>query len=314
MSAPKQLIVPDELSGQRIDRVLAQLIPDLSRSKLSAWLKAGHITVNQKQYQPNDKVWGGEEISCNIQKEPAPSYHQAEALPLDIVFEDEHILIINKPPGLIVHPGTGNPNGTLLNALLHHDKCMHDLPRAGIVHRLDKDTSGLLVVAKTLAAHTHLIRQMQAHEIHRQYLTLVYGHLIAGKTISTGFGRDPRNRLKMAVTPQGKHAITHFTVHKQYQYVSLLTVTLETGRTHQIRVHMAHIKHPVVGDPLYHTRNSLRAGMSVDLRQTLTQFPRQALHAQTLAFDHPIHGNALTFTAPIPYDFESLLSFLDEEL
>ncbi|PJD93320.1 MAG: 23S rRNA pseudouridine(1911/1915/1917) synthase RluD [Legionella sp.] len=311
---PITVIVSPDYTGQRIDRVLAQLFPEWSRSKLCMWLKEGLVTVNQNVYKPNDKVWGGEEIILTIRQDTTPSHHQPENLPLDILFEDDDVLVINKAPGLIVHPGAGNPNGTLLNALLHHHEPIQNVPRAGIVHRLDKDTSGIMVVAKTLEAHTNLVRQMQAREIQRQYLALVYGHVIAGKTISTGYGRDPHNRLKMAVMDQGKPAITHFTVRKQYQFVSLLNVALHTGRTHQIRVHMAHIKHPIVGDPLYHNRNSLKAGMSADLRQTLTTFPRQALHAHTLSFKHPILDTALTFEAPIPYDFQTLLAFLDQDI
>jgi 23S rRNA pseudouridine1911/1915/1917 synthase len=303
--------IPIEFTGQRLDLALAQLYPDYSRSKLGAWLKAGYITIDQQICKPNTKVLGTETVLFNLPTDPATLPDGAEAIPLDILFEDEHILVINKPPGLIVHPGAGNRTGTLLNALLHHHSALQELPRAGIVHRLDKDTSGIMVVAKTLAAHTHLIRQIQERDIHRQYLALVYGHLVSGKRIETGFGRDPHNRLKMAVLPFGKPAITSFTVKKRYHYVSLLQVQLHTGRTHQIRVHMTHINHPIVGDPLYRTRNYLKAGMSTDLRQALAAFPRQALHAETLRFDHPILQDALTFTAPIPYDLEILLDFLD---
>lgn len=312
-SHPTSLIIPPEFAGQRIDRVLAQLCPDWSRSKLGTWLKSGCITVDQRIYKLNDKVEGGETVHFDLPTESTILPHQAEDLPLNILFEDEHILVLNKPAGLIVHPGAGNRNGTLLNALLHHHPSLQDLPRAGIVHRLDKDTSGIMVVAKSLAAHTHLIRQMQERTIQRQYLALVYGHLIAGKTIETGFGRDPRNRLKMAVLPFGKPAITSFTVLKKYHYVSLLQVTLHTGRTHQIRVHMAHINHPIVGDPVYRSRTCFKAGMSAELRHTLSEFPRQALHAQTLRFNHPILQTPLTFTAPIPYDLQELLKFIKQE-
>ncbi len=305
------LVIPISFSGQRVDVVLAQLYPDWSRSKLGAWLKAGYITLNNLPCKPNTKVIGGETILFDLPAEPSTLPDAAEAIPLDILFEDEYILVINKPAGLIVHPGAGNRGGTLLNALLHHHVSLQDLPRAGIVHRLDKDTSGIMVIAKTLAAHTHLIRQMQDREIQRQYLALVYGHLVAGKTIETGYGRDPHNRLKMAVLPFGKPAITTFTVQKRYHYVSLLQVQLHTGRTHQIRVHMTHINHPIVGDPLYRTRNYLKAGMSTPLRQALAAFPRQALHAHTLSFAHPILQHALTFTAPIPYDLQTLLELLD---
>ena len=312
-STQETIIIAEEFEGQRIDRVLAQLYPDWSRAKLTALLKEGLITLNHLSCKPNTKVWGGEEVALQLTPKITEDQHQAEDIALDILFEDDDILVINKPVGLIVHPGAGNPTGTLLNALIHHDPRLQSLPRAGIVHRLDKDTSGALIIAKSLPAHTHLIRQMQNREIKRQYLALVYGHVIASKTISTGYGRDSKNRLKMAVSANGKPAITDFTVKKQYQFATLLDVTLQTGRTHQIRVHMAYINHPIVGDPLYHSRSSLRAGMSPLLRQTLTGFKRQALHAQTLALDHPLLGTPLTFSAPIPYDFRALLTFLDQE-
>ncbi|MGV3740386.1 MAG: 23S rRNA pseudouridine(1911/1915/1917) synthase RluD [Gammaproteobacteria bacterium] len=313
MTTPNPHIVPSEFTGLRIDQVLAKLYPDWSRSKLSAWLKDGTILINQQIWKPNTKVIGGETISFDIPAETMNHHDAAEDIPLDILFEDEHVMVINKPAGLIVHPGAGNHRGTLLNALLHHYAPLQDLPRAGIVHRLDKDTSGIMVIAKTLSAHTHLIRQLQERTIQRQYLTLVYGHLIAGQTIHTEYGRDPKNRLKMAVLKQGKPAITTFTVRKRYHFVSLLQVNLHTGRTHQIRVHMTHINHPIVGDPLYKTRNYLKAGMSLELRQALSTFPRQALHAETLQFEHPISQQILTFTAPIPYDFQNLLDFIEQE-
>lgn len=307
------MIIPPEFSGQRIDRVLAQLFPQWSRSVLCTWLKEGIILVNQQSYKPNTKVWGGEHIVFESLPDTSTTQHQAEDIPLEILFEDNDILVLNKPAGLIVHPGAGNPEGTLLNALLHHDNIFQQLPRAGIVHRLDKDTSGVMIVAKSLEAHTVLVRQMQARDIQRQYLALVYGRLIAGKTISTGYGRDPRNRIKMAVCANGKPAITEFMIKKRYPFTTLLQVLLHTGRTHQIRVHMAHINHPIVGDPIYHGRNTLKAGMSASLRETLTTFNRQALHAETLALHHPITGISLAFSAPIPHDFETLLTILEQE-
>jgi 23S rRNA pseudouridine1911/1915/1917 synthase len=307
------MIIPLEFAGQRLDRVLAQLYPQWSRSVLSAWLKEGVILVNQHAYKPNTKVWGGEHITFEALPDTATTHHQPENIPLNILFEDDAILVINKPAGLIVHPGAGNPEGTLLNALLHHASVFQQVPRAGIVHRLDKDTSGVMIVAKSLEAHTLLVRQMQEREIQRHYLALVYGRIIAGKTISTGYGRDPRNRIKMAVCTNGKPAVTEFTIKNRYPFTTLLHVVLHTGRTHQIRVHMAYIHHPIVGDPIYHGRNTLKAGMSATLRQTLTGFKRQALHAETLSLLHPISGSPLTFSAPIPYDFEELLTVLEQE-
>ena len=307
------LIIPLEFSGQRIDQILAQLYPEWSRSKLSAWLKSGHILINKQQWKANVKVSGGESVQFDLPPDSTDLHAAAQDIPLNILFEDDQVLVLNKPAGFIVHPGAGNPSGTLLNALLHHCPSLQDLPRAGIVHRLDKDTSGVMVIAKTLIAHTHLIRQLQERTMQRQYVALVYGHLVAGQTIHTEYGRDPRNRLKMAVVEHGKTAITTFTVRKRYHFVSLLQVNLHTGRTHQIRVHMTHINHPIVGDPLYKTRSALKAGMSLELREALTTFPRQALHAETLQFQHPVSQQTLTFTAPMPYDFQTLLDFIAQE-
>ncbi|MDP3705471.1 MAG: 23S rRNA pseudouridine(1911/1915/1917) synthase RluD [Legionellaceae bacterium] len=308
-----EVSIPSELQGQRIDRVLAQMFPDYSRSKLCSWLKTGAITVNNQQYKPDDKVWGGEHVSMHISPEIHHQPMEAEDIPLDIVYEDESVLVLNKPAGLIVHPGAGNPKHTLVNALLYHDITLQQLPRAGIIHRLDKDTTGLLVVAKTLEVHTSLVRQMQEREIQRHYVALVFGHVIAGGTLDTGYGRDSRNRLKMAVCALGKQAITQYTVQKHYHVVTLLNVKLMTGRTHQIRVHMAHINHSVVGDPLYHGRTELRAGTSETLRDHIKQFKRQALHACSLSFTHPITHEEITCTAPLPDDFQALLTILDSD-
>lgn len=307
----REVHIPSEHQGQRIDRVLAQLFPDYSRSKLCSWLKTGAITVNNKQYKPDDKVWGGEHVCMHINPTVHHQPMEAEDIPLDIIYEDDQVLVLNKPAGLIVHPGAGNPKHTLVNALLHHDPTLQHLPRAGIIHRLDKETTGLLIVAKTLEAHTSLVRQMQEREIQRQYVALVHGHVIAGGTLDTGYGRDSRNRLKMAVCKLGKQAITQYTVQKHYHFVTLLNVKLMTGRTHQIRVHMAHINHSVVGDPLYHGRTGLRAGMDETLRHQLQQFKRQALHACSLSFIHPVSHEEITCTAPLPDDFQMLLTLLD---
>lgn len=310
-SLVKEVIVSPEYHGLRADVVLAQVFPEFSRSQLSNWLKDGAITFDDRQYKPKEKVFGGEKISMNVVFEDNTDNTRAENIPLDIIFEDEYLLIINKPTGLVVHPGAGNAQHTLVNALLHHDKELHHLPRAGIVHRLDKETTGLLIVAKTLATHTSLIRQMQAREIQRHYVTLVHGYVIGGGTIDTFYGRHPRSRLKMAVCEHGKQAITHYSVRKQFTGFTLLDVRLMTGRTHQIRVHMSHINHPVVGDPLYSGRNRVPAGISDELREGLSNFKRQALHAGFLSFEHPETGEQLNFTAPIPADFKVLLKLLD---
>ena len=295
----KEAIVSNDYRGMRVDVVLAQLFPDFSRSQLTNWLKEGAITLNQRPYKPKDKVCGGEHVILHVTLTARSNESQAEDIELAIVFEDEHIIIINKPAGLVVHPGAGNPEHTLVNALLFHDKSLEHLPRAGIVHRLDKDTTGLLIVAKTLTSHTSLIRQMQARKIERHYLALVQGHIIAGATLDTFYGRHPRNRLKMAVCGKGRQAITQFSLNKQYHYFTLLDIKLLTGRTHQIRVHMAHINHPVVGDPLYGGRARFPAGITDELRLLLQQFKRQALHASTLSFNHPHSQEPLTFSIHI---------------
>ncbi|WP_454785820.1 23S rRNA pseudouridine(1911/1915/1917) synthase RluD [Legionella sp. WA2024007413] len=310
----KQLTVPREYHNQRIDSVLAHLLPDYSRSQLSNWIKSGTIILNQRPCKPKDKVLDGDVIEINVDftfTEQDFNQCAAEEIPLNIVYEDEEILVLNKPENMVVHPGAGNREHTLVNALLHHAPSLHHLPRAGIIHRLDKDTTGLLVVAKTLPAHTSLIRQMQAREIQRHYVTLVQGHIISGGTIDTGFGRHPRNRLKMAVQEQGRQAITHYSVKKQYQDFTLLDVNLMTGRTHQIRVHLAYIHHPVVGDPLYGGRMRFPTHATEELRTLLQDFKRQALHAATLSFYHPKTENELTFKAPLPDDFTLLLNTLD---
>lgn len=310
----KSISVPTEFHGQRVDVILAQLFPDFSRSQLTSWLKDGLITVNEREYKPKEKLIGGERILLHVEFKSDQDSCRAENIPLDIVYEDDHLLVINKPSGLIVHPGAGNPNHTLVNALLHHDPSLHHLPRAGIVHRLDKETTGLLIVAKTLAAHTSLIRQMQAREIQRHYKALVYGHVISGGTLDTCYGRHPRSRLKMAVCEHGKQAITHYSVQKHYFNMTLLDVKLMTGRTHQIRVHMAHINHSVVGDPLYKGRNKAPAGINEELREALLQFKRQALHAGLISFAHPHTQETLTCTAPLPDDFKLLIKLLDEDV
>ncbi|MDP3270001.1 MAG: 23S rRNA pseudouridine(1911/1915/1917) synthase RluD [Legionella sp.] len=310
----KQLTVPREYHSQRIDAVLAQLLPEYSRSQISTWIKTGAIKMNNKVCKPKDKTLGGDIIDLIVDySETDSNFNQCEPenIPLDVIYEDEEVLVINKPAGLVVHPGAGNREHTLVNALLYHAPDLHHLPRAGIIHRLDKDTTGLLIVAKTLTAHTSLIRQMQAREIQRHYITLVQGHLISGGTIDTGFGRHPRNRLKMTVTGQGRQAITHYTVNKQYKDFTLLDVRLMTGRTHQIRVHMAHINHPVAGDQLYSGRMRFPVNASDTLRTVLQQFKRQALHASSLSFQHPVTHEEITCKAPIPEDFKLLLTTLD---
>lgn len=311
----KQITIPREYHSQRLDSVLAQLLPEYSRSQITNWIKSGSITMNQKTCKPKDKTSGGDLIELSVDFTTVDtdfSLCAAEDIPLNVIFEDDEVLVLNKPAGLVVHPGAGNKEHTLVNALLHHAPGLQHLPRAGIIHRLDKDTTGLLIVAKSLIAHTSLIRQMQARDIQRHYITLVSGHVISGGTIDTGFGRHPRNRLKMTVTGQGRQAITHYTVNRQYQDYTLLDVSLMTGRTHQIRVHMAHINHPVVGDQLYNGRMKIPVNASDELKTLIQQFKRQALHACSITFYHPQTNEELTFTAPLPDDFKLLLKTLDE--
>lgn len=303
--------VPVEFRGMRADAVLAKLFPDYSRSQLSQWLKSGHVVFNGECLKPKDKVLGNESVILQATINSVCDNIEAENIALDIIFEDDALLIINKPAGLVVHPGAGNPNHTLVNALLYHDNDLEQLPRAGIVHRLDKETTGLLIVGKTLSAYTSLVRQMQAREISRKYKALVHGHIIAGGHIDTFFGRHPRNRLKMAVCLEGKEAITDYSILKHYYQFSLLDVALQTGRTHQIRVHMEYIKHPIVGDPLYGGRRRIPSGLSDELKQMFQAFSRQALHAYHLSLVHPTRDENLTFTAPLPQDFQNLLTALE---
>lgn len=312
----KQLTVPSEYHNQRVDAVLAQLLPEYSRSLISTWIKTGAIKKNQHLCKPKDKTLGGDLIEINVDFTAAIDADfkssEPENIPLDIIYEDDEVLVINKPAGLVVHPGAGNRQHTLVNALLHHSPDLHHLPRAGIIHRLDKDTTGLLIVAKSLTAHTSLIRQMQARDIERHYLTLVQGYVVSGGLIDTGFGRHSKNRLKMTVLEHGRQAITQYSVHKRYKDFTLLDVHLMTGRTHQIRVHMSYINHPVVGDPLYSGRMRIPAKIPQELRNFLQQFKRQALHARTIAFYHPKTEEILRLTAPIPDDFQLLIKMVEE--
>jgi 23S rRNA pseudouridine1911/1915/1917 synthase len=308
------MIIPAECHGLRADVALAKLFPAYSRAQLTQWLKEGYIMLDERLIKPKEKVIMGQCVQARVDLDSLldNNLDNPENIPLDIVFEDDALLIVNKPAGLVVHPGAGNPNHTLVNALLHHCPKLQQLPRAGIIHRLDKDTTGLLLVGKTLTAYNQLVKMMQAREIHRTYLALVYGHVIAGGRLETGYGRHPRNRLKKAVTEEGRIAITDYRIQKSYHDFTLLQVTLFTGRTHQIRVHMAHLKHPVLGDPLYgHPRLRVPRGASIALQEELKQLKRQALHASILSFLHPETSEMITIEAPIPKDLMDLLLLLD---
>ena len=304
-----EAVVPADAAGQRLDQVLAALFPDFSRTRLQQWLRAGHVSVDGRSLRARDKVWGGEHISVTAMVEVEVPW-RGEAMPLEILYEDSALIVINKPPGLVVHPGAGNREGTLVNALLHHAPELANVPRAGVVHRLDKDTSGLLVVARTLAAHTHLVAQLQARSVKREYFAIVVGVMTAGGTIEAPVGRHPGERTRMAVVHSGREAVTHYRVLERFRGHSYLRVNLETGRTHQIRVHMAHLHYPLVGDPTYGGRLRLPADSSSALQEALRHFKRQALHAGVLGLIHPESGAALQWEAPLPDDMQQLLEDL----
>ncbi len=305
-----QTIIPEELAGKRLDQALSRLYPEHSRSRIQSWIKSGDVRVNNLNIKQRDQVSVGDAIEINTELNSVDKY-QAEAIELDIIHEDDAIIIINKPAGLVVHPGAGNPNRTLLNALLNFDNSLDTIPRAGIIHRLDKETTGIMVVARTLEAHTYLVDKLQKREIKREYQAIVCGQLVAGGSIENKMGRHPVHRVKMAVTNSGKNATTHYRVLKKFQHYTHLHVQLETGRTHQIRVHMSHIKHPIVGDPVYGNNNSIRKGVNSSLRDIIKNFKRQALHAYSLELPHPTTGNKMKFNAELPDDINSLIDALN---
>jgi 23S rRNA pseudouridine1911/1915/1917 synthase len=304
--------VPDQASGRRFDAVLAELFPEYSRSRLAEWIKSGDVLLDGRQARPRDPVRGGERVVLTAVLE-IQTRSEPEDIALDILYEDADVFVIDKPAGLVVHPGAGNPAGTLVNALLHRDPALATLPRAGIVHRLDKDTSGVMVVARTLPAHTSLVEQLSAREVHRQYLAVVLGPLVSGGTVNAPIDRHPRDRLRQAVREDGRDAVTHYRLRERFRAHTLLECRLETGRTHQIRVHMAHIKHPIVGDPLYGGPLKLPKGATDVLVESLRGFKRQALHAETLEFAHPISGEPIRCSTPMPADMQALVATLRED-
>ena len=286
----------------RVDQALARLFPEHSRSRLQSWLKSGRITIDGASPDSKTKVWGGETVTVSPEPSAAMLAEQAEDIPLQVVFEDDTVIVIDKPVGLVVHPGSGNWSGTLLNALLHRGAGFRDLPRAGIVHRLDKDTSGLLVVAKTLEAQTDLVRQLQARTVKRHYLALVHGEPAPSGEVNAPIGRHPVQRTRMAIVPGGREALTRYRVIERFARATLVECELATGRTHQIRVHMAHIGHPLVGDATY--------GKAKSADPRLDAFARQALHAWQLGLIHPKTGEACRWQTPLPADFDGLLETL----
>lgn len=307
-----EAVIPEQHAGMRVDKVLAQLCPEYSRARLQQWIKQGHVRINGETRRPRDSVHGGEQIKIFAQA-TAQNVFAAEPIPLERIHEDAHILVINKPAGLVVHPAAGNWEGTLLNALLHHFPELECIPRAGIVHRLDKDTSGLMVVARTLQAHHHLVSELQLRRVQREYLALVQGCPIAGGTVSGNLGRHPVHRKRIAVVEGGKPAVTHYRIAQRFRHHTLLRVRLETGRTHQIRVHLAHIGHPLVGDPLYGGRQRVPPQASAALIAELRGFNRQALHAMTLGLVHPGTGERMDWHSPMAADIASLLSALADD-
>ena len=296
------LEIPAECAGLRLDQALARLLPEHSRSRLAAWVKQGKVSLNDTAADARRKVWGGERVAIAAVALPEEAAQQPEDIPLTVVYEDGHVLVVNKPAGLVAHPGSGNWQGTLLNALLHHAPQLAGVPRAGIVHRLDKDTSGLLVVAKTLEAQTDLVRQLAARTVKRQYPALAHGRVARDGLVDAPIGRHPVQRTKMAVVASGRAARTHYRVLERFAQATLLECAMETGRTHQIRVHMAELGHPLVGDPVYGPRRRAQGA--------LADFPRQALHAWRLALVHPATGAEQAWEAPLPEDFAELLESL----
>ncbi len=314
MSAEKQIVtIPVDYAGLRLDQALARLFPEYSRSRLKEWLLAGAISVEGGPKRPRDAVSGDEIVTMQPQSE-IEVRAEPEAISLEIEFEDDELLVVNKPAGLVVHPGAGNPAGTLMNGLLHRVPELESIPRAGIIHRLDKDTSGLLLVAKTLTAHTALVRLLADREISRHYLAVCNGVLTGGGTVNEPIARHPVDRKRMSVQQNGKPAVTHYTVRERFAASTFVDVKLETGRTHQIRVHFAHRRHALTGDQVYGGRLALPKGASEELIQILRHFKRQALHATRLAFLHPVSGEMVDLEVAPPKDFQALIDALRRDV
>ncbi len=302
-------IKPDE-AGNRLDQTLSQRLPEYSRSKIQEWIREGFISLNQQVCKPRQKVYADDLVDLDVPTVSQIS-DRPQAVEFEILHQDSDIFIVNKPAGVVVHPAAGHPDGTLVNGLLHTDAKLEQLPRAGIVHRLDKDTTGIMVVARNLPAHHWLVDQLQQRLVKREYIAITQGVVTAGRSIETGMARHTVNRKKMAVNANGKLAITHFQVAHKFQHHSLVNVQLETGRTHQIRVHMAHIKYPLLGDPVYGGRERIPRGIDAHLVEKIKSFGRQALHARRLSFVHPASRQLCEFEAAIPDDFQQLLNALE---
>jgi len=305
------IIIPERMTGDRLDVALSEMLPHYSRSKITAWIKSGDALINNKAFKPKDKVNGTQIVMLSLNKKQNNDW-LAENIALNVVFEDEDIIIINKPFGLVTHPGAGNWNGTLANALLYYDPELSKLDRAGIVHRLDKNTSGLMVIARNEKSQKYLVEQLQSHSVVREYSAIVYGHMISGGSVNDPIGRDPKDRVKQTVSSNGKEATTHYRVIDRFKSHTHVKAILETGRTHQIRVHLSHIGYPLLGDPMYGGRVRFPKKASEILKESLLGFKRQALHSKKLTLNHPSTGELMSWKAPLPDDMVKLLNILNE--
>lgn len=294
------------MTGERLDVIISKMLPDYSRSKISAIIKSGDALINDKTFKPKDKSYGNEVVRLTLNQNENIHW-KSEKIDLNIIFEDEDILVINKPFGLVTHPGAGNWSGTLANGLLHYDKNLSRLDRAGIVHRLDKNTSGLMVVSKNMKSQKFLVEQLQNHLVEREYSAIVYRHMISGGTVNKNIGRDSKDRLKQSISDNGKEAITHYRVIDRFKNHTHVKAILETGRTHQIRVHLSYIGHPLVGDPTYGGRTRFPKKASHELKEALKIFGRQALHSKKLSLVHPVSGKSMSWKADLPDDMKELL-------
>jgi 23S rRNA pseudouridine1911/1915/1917 synthase len=306
-----QIIIPSRMTGARLDSSLAEMLPDYSRSKITAWIKSGDALINGKFFKPKDKANGDEIVFLTLNQKQSNDW-AGEEIPLNVLYEDEDIIVINKQFGLVTHPGAGNWTGTLANALLYYDQALSKLDRAGIVHRLDKNTSGLMVVARNEKSQKFLVEQLQNHSVDREYSAIVYGHMIAGGTVDEPIGRDSRDRVKQAVSQSGKDALTHYRAIDRFKSHTHVKAILETGRTHQIRVHLSYVGHSLIGDPMYGGRVRFPKKASEELKKALLNFKRQALHSKKLTLMHPISGEVMSWKAPLPDDMQELLSVLKE--
>jgi len=305
-----EIVIPEKFKGKRLDLALSKLFPEHSRSRIQSWIKAGEVEVNNSKYKQRNVVNSGDIIKINTTLKSIDK-HQAEHIDLDVIHEDKAIIILNKPAGLVVHPGAGNQKHTLVNALLHFDEKLDVLPRAGIIHRLDKDTTGIMIIARTIESYTYLVNELQKRNIKRNYKAIICGQLVTGGVIENKIGRHPVHRTKMAVTDKGKLATTHYRIIKKFQHYTYLDIQLGTGRTHQIRVHMNNEKHPIIGDPLYGKNTFIKKGIDASLREFIKNFKRQALHAYNLEFTHPISKKIISLKAELPDDMNNLIKILE---